>query len=346
MRYYNASVRSAFTEYDNIDNILDSRYVLQKLYVVEQQDGSFKYYDEDLTEIKSSSSYLNIPEKAYTAFWDKDFVNKYISSNAKLENIYYISGEINQMGTAIYYKTSVGDYVYYNYYSIGEKLFPIEDFCKYQKAISDELAKHSDENGSEDIDISDFMDLAKYELKKVATSSENIKGDANCDGQVDLSDAVMIMQALANPNKYGIDGTAERHLTEQGQINGDIDGDGITVGDAQAIQMKLLGLDKVDHQNDKTDVVEQKPLITVEDILNLSKKDEELTWSDFEKYKYTDVGSGLYIWEFEVDKCRDTKLKIGGGNLEEKPDYIKLTMWTGVDVDVRNDDLTPWFYDN
>ena len=165
--------------------------------LVEQQDGSFKYYDEDLTEIKSSSSYLNIPEKAYTAFWDKDFVNKYISSNAKLENIYYISGEINQMGTAIYYKTSVGDYVYYNYYSIGEKLFPIEDFCKYQKAISDELAKHSDENGSEDIDISDFMDLAKYELKKVATSSENIKGDANCDGQVDLSDAVMIMQALA-----------------------------------------------------------------------------------------------------------------------------------------------------
>jgi len=71
-----------------------------------------------------------------------------------------------------------------------------------------------------------------------------LKGDANCDGQVDLSDAVMIMQALANPNKYGIGGTAEKHLTEQGQINGDMDGDGLTVGDAQAIQRKLLGLDE------------------------------------------------------------------------------------------------------
>ena len=46
-----------------------------------------------------------------------------------------------------------------------------------------------------------------------------------------------------NPNKYGIDGTAEHHLTEQGKFNGDIDGDGITVGDALTIQFKLLGLE-------------------------------------------------------------------------------------------------------
>ena len=76
-----------------------------------------------------------------------------------------------------------------------------------------------------------------------------VKGDANCDGQVDLSDAVMIMQALANPNKYGIDGTAEHHLTEQGKLNGDMDGDGLTVGDAQAIQKKLLGLENVEAQS-------------------------------------------------------------------------------------------------
>ena len=68
-------------------------------------------------------------------------------------------------------------------------------------------------------------------------------GDANCDGSVDMADAVLIMQALANPNKYGIDGTAEHHLTEQGKLNGDMDGDGLTVGDALAIQRKLLGLD-------------------------------------------------------------------------------------------------------
>ena len=78
------------------------------------------------------------------------------------------------------------------------------------------------------------------------TNESTLKGDANCDGQIDLSDAVMIMQSLANPNKYGIDGTAEHHLTKQGKLNGDMNGDGLTVGDAQAIQKKLLGLDDTD----------------------------------------------------------------------------------------------------
>ena len=36
--------------------------------------------------------------------------------------------------------------------------------------------------------------------------------------------------------------TADHHLTEQGKLNGDMDGDGLTVGDAQAIQLKLLGI--------------------------------------------------------------------------------------------------------
>ncbi len=67
-------------------------------------------------------------------------------------------------------------------------------------------------------------------------------GDANCDGYTDMSDAVLVMQALANPNKYGLDGTAENHLTVMGEYNADMNGDGLTVSDALAIQEKLLGL--------------------------------------------------------------------------------------------------------
>ena len=88
-----------------------------------------------------------------------------------------------------------------------------------------------------------FLQRAQYIFDENHTEPiEVLRGDANCDGQVDLSDAVMIMQALANPNKYGLDGTAELHLTEQGKINGDMNGDGLTVGDALAIQNVLLGL--------------------------------------------------------------------------------------------------------
>ena len=67
-------------------------------------------------------------------------------------------------------------------------------------------------------------------------------GDSNCDGVVELADAILIMQALANPNKYGKGGTDAHAFGEQGWINADCDGEkGVTNNDAQAIQMYLLG---------------------------------------------------------------------------------------------------------
>lgn len=58
-------------------------------------------------------------------------------------------------------------------------------------------------------------------------------GDANQDGQVDLSDAVKIMQSLANPNKFTLDGN--------GKLAADVYGnDGVTVQDALTIQLFLL----------------------------------------------------------------------------------------------------------
>ncbi len=61
-----------------------------------------------------------------------------------------------------------------------------------------------------------------------------------------MADAVLIMQSLANPNKYGIGGTDEHALTEQGKANADVDQNspGITTGDALIIQRYLLGLVK------------------------------------------------------------------------------------------------------
>ncbi|EWM55316.1 SGNH/GDSL hydrolase family protein, partial [Ruminococcus flavefaciens] len=68
-------------------------------------------------------------------------------------------------------------------------------------------------------------------------------GDANDDGNLDLADAILIMQALANPNKYGLEGTAEKHLTEQGKVNADVDKStkGLTADDALMIQEFLIG---------------------------------------------------------------------------------------------------------
>ena len=75
------------------------------------------------------------------------------------------------------------------------------------------------------------------------TDKDYKAGDANCDGGVDLSDVVMIMQALANPNKFGTSGTDEHHITEQGTKNADVVGNnGMTTEDAGSIQRYLLKL--------------------------------------------------------------------------------------------------------
>ena len=62
-------------------------------------------------------------------------------------------------------------------------------------------------------------------------STATLYGDANCDGKVTLSDALAILQFIANEDKYP--------LTAEGQANADcVDaGKGITAQDAVAVQM-------------------------------------------------------------------------------------------------------------
>jgi len=83
----------------------------------------------------------------------------------------------------------------------------------------------------------------KTEASKTDDTPANVSyGDANCDGKVDMSDVVLIMQALSNPNKYGLKGTDKNHLTAEGQSNADCDlsSPGMSTGDALAIQKYLL----------------------------------------------------------------------------------------------------------
>ena len=71
-------------------------------------------------------------------------------------------------------------------------------------------------------------------------------GDANCDGEVDMSDVVLVMQSLANPDKFAIGGSDAKALTLQGEVNADVDkaSEGLTPSDALTIQKFLLGMIK------------------------------------------------------------------------------------------------------
>ncbi len=58
-----------------------------------------------------------------------------------------------------------------------------------------------------------------------------LNGDANCDQKYTIADSTAILQALGNPDKYG--------LSTQGLFNADSTGDGLTVEDAVAIKTAL-----------------------------------------------------------------------------------------------------------
>ena len=81
------------------------------------------------------------------------------------------------------------------------------------------------------------VNVTKGEVNVGGASSGNkgMKGDANVDGSVDIADAVLIMQAISNPEGF--------KLTEQGIKNADVNGDGgVSPNDALEIQKFNIGL--------------------------------------------------------------------------------------------------------
>ncbi len=79
---------------------------------------------------------------------------------------------------------------------------------------------------------------------------------------------------------------------------------------------------------------EKRPL-TLNDVITLSEKGEDLTWADFEHFNYIETGSGLYIRVYEIDEM--FSLMIGGTFPDEDAWYMYLTANDGEDhrIDIR-----------
>ncbi len=114
------------------------------------------------------------------------------------------------------------------YFSAKPKEMTLENQCEllneFNKNVQikamDTYTLHSQENSREisglEIDVTKAID-----------------GDANCDNKFTIADSTAILQALGNPDKYG--------LSLEGEYNADCSGtfDGVTVADAVFIQRKL-----------------------------------------------------------------------------------------------------------
>ena len=87
-----------------------------------------------------------------------------------------------------------------------------------------------------------------------------------------------------------------------------------------------------------------KKLLTLDDVISLSEKGKELTWSDFENFSYIETGSGLYIRAYKIDGR--FSLTIGGTDTDSEPMYIYLCAPNGLRVDIRGDDVEAFIEEN
>ena len=79
----------------------------------------------------------------------------------------------------------------------------------------------------------------------------------------------------------------------------------------------------------------------------VTEKGEKLTWEDFEKYQYEEIGSGMYIRKYPVGSENEHILLIKGKDLSKEPEGIRLYLLgdgvldieTDKNIDIRYDDL-------
>ena len=86
--------------------------------------------------------------------------------------------------------------------------------------------------------------------------------------------------------------------------------------------------------------------LTIERVIRLAEnKGEEITWSDFEMYNGRDIGSGLYIMNYEIDETFDLMV---GGIPDSEPMYIRLVTKADRDnyIDIRTEDVEAFISEN
>ena len=100
------------------------------------------------------------------------------------------------------------------------------------------------QNAAEESIPTDDIKLLGVYIDSEVPTPDLIWGDANCDGEVRLDDAILVLQAIGNPEKYGVNGSDETHITEHGMQNADVFeyGSGLSSQDALQIQKYTLQL--------------------------------------------------------------------------------------------------------
>jgi hypothetical protein len=182
-RIYNVPITFAFAEYNNIDDILKSDLVLSVLYVKVTENNQNRFYQEEGDTLVPLEITMPVT-KTIEVFKSAEAITR-VAADIKIYNTFYLSGDSSRMGAVLYYKTNKGDYVYYNHYSIGERVFSVEVFCEFQKAVLADMIANGHLDGS--IDTSNKWDLSAYDFnsKNFNPAAEFVAKETNSDTQIE-----------------------------------------------------------------------------------------------------------------------------------------------------------------
>ena len=84
--------------------------------------------------------------------------------------------------------------------------------------------------------------------------------------------------------------------------------------------------------------------LTLDDVIELSSKGDELVWEDLDGYEGYETGSGLYIVKFDIDD--NYTLIVGGTGAVGKPQYAHLTYNDDTYIDIRTEDVEAFIAEN
>ncbi len=87
---------------------------------------------------------------------------------------------------------------------------------------------------------------------------------------------------------------------------------------------------------------ENKKKMTFDDVVELSKKGDELDWSDFDEYDGKDIVSDIFIRKFLLEDGYN--VKVGGIN-DKKPYFVTLSHDDEEGIDIRKDNVEDYLSD-
>ena len=115
---HNASFLYAFWKYDNIEEILKSDFILETYYIVVNNDQVVgTYHCDDIWKPNriNLGNILYDDSETLTVFLNDTVVDQ-LPRGATVLDVYYLYGQPVHDGSALYYITDMGDFVYYDYY--------------------------------------------------------------------------------------------------------------------------------------------------------------------------------------------------------------------------------------